>query len=290
MNPKNDANKEKNMNDNNQPTHEQTNELSIPEILTYSTSAQYIVSKVTDNAQTADHNNTTPIMNDNNPTTEAQTTDNITEVQSCTTDLIVSLACGRGSRIVSTLEKINDYIETGLTNKALHARYNLARNIAKRLFENPTDRAVEAVCNTLYESAYIIDAVNEIKQTTAPKTRGVVSDSCVKYAVSLVSGEVLRSNRVANALEGCALRLCASRDMTAGTIVMSDALDKALSKVYASIRSQAKTNGVDIGDKSNTATKTATKNAILSELLRLKTEDAYQFDVIIGEVRPLSGQ
>ena len=240
-----------------------------------------------DFAQTEEHPKTTPIIM---TTTEATTEAQITE-QPTINDLIVSLACGRGSRIVSALVKINDYIETGLTNKALHARYNLARNISKRLFENPTDRAVEAVCNTLYESAYIIDAVNEIKQTTTPKSRGgVVYDKCVEYAVSTVRGDILRSNRVANALEGCALRLCASNDRVNGTIVMSEALDKALSKVYASIRSQAKTNSVDIGGKSNTATKTAAKHAILEELLRLKTEDSYQFDVIIGEVRPLSGQ
>ena len=236
-----------------------------------------------DSEQTTDHNNTTPIMTTENNTTEAQTTE-----QPTITDLIVSLACGRGSRIVSTLEKINDYIETGLTNKALHARYNLARSISKRLFETVTDKGIEAVCNTLYESAYIIDAVNEIKQTSAPKSRGgVVSDACVRYAVSTVRGDILRSNRVANALEGCALRLCASRDN--GTVIMSEALDKALNKVYASVRSQATKNGEQFA-KSNTATKTAAKTAILEELLRLKTEDSYQFDVIIGEVKPLSGQ
>jgi len=240
------------------------------------------------NEQTADRPKTTPIMNDNNNKNDSvQTTDNITDELK---NLIVSLACGRGSRIVSTLEKINDYIETGLNRKADHAYYNLARNISKRLFENPTDTVVERVCNTLeLSSSVIIDAVNNIKQTAKPRTRGgVVSDACVQYAVSTVRGDILRSNRVANALEGCALRLCASRDN--GTVVMSEALDKALNKVYASVRSQAKTNGVDIGDKSNTATKTATKNAILSELLRLKVEDSYQFDVIIGEVKPLSGQ
>ena len=208
-------------------------------------------------------------------------------------DLIVSLACGRGSRIVSTLVKIEVRISLGLVYKANHAMYNLARNISMRIFETPTDRDVEEVCNILSEFAQsIIDTVNEIKQkTTASKSRGgVVYDSCVQYAVSTVRGDILRSNRVANALEGCALRLCAPRDMTAGTIVMSEALDKALNKVYAAVRSQAKTNGVDIGGKSNTATKTAAKTAILAELLRIKEEDSYQFDVIIGEVKPLSGQ
>jgi len=222
-----------------------------------------------------------------------ETTNNTNTVQTTEqptiTDLIVTLACGRGSRITSTLEKINDYIVIGLAHKADHARYNLARNISKRIFENPTDRAIEEVYNILVESASIVDAVNNFKQATTPKKSGVVYDACVQYAVSTVSGDILRSNRVANALEGCALRLCASRD-TAGTIIMSEALDKALNKVYAAVRSQAKTNGVDIGGKSNTATKTTTKAAILNELLRIKTEDSYQFDVIIGEVRPLSGQ
>ncbi|MDD4429720.1 MAG: hypothetical protein PHG64_15205, partial [Paludibacter sp.] len=140
-------------------------------------------------------------------------------------------------------------------------------------------------------ASVIIDAVNNLKQTVKPRTAGgIVYDACVQYAVSTVRGDILRSNRVASSLEGCALRLCASRDSVNGTIVMSEALDKALNKVYASIRSQAKTNGVEIGGKSNTATKTAAKSAILAELLRLKTEDSYQFDVIIGEVRPLSGQ
>ena len=243
-----------------------------------------------DFTQTADRPKTTPIMNDiNNKNDSVPTTDNITEELK---NLIVTLACGRGSRIVSALIKINDYVEIGLIRKADHARYNLSRNIAKRLFETVTDSLIERVCNTLYELAsVIIDAVNNIKQTAKPRTAGgIVSDSCVQYAVSTVRGDILRSNRVANALEGCALRLCASRDLTAGTVIMSEALDKALNKVYAAIRSQAKTNGVDIGDKSNTATKTAAKTAILEELLRLKTEDSYQFDVIIGEVKPLSGQ
>ena len=241
-----------------------------------------------DTVQTTEHPIITPIMNDNNHPTHEQTAE-----QPTITDLIVSLACGKGSRIVSTHETIEDMrISLGLVHKANHGMYNLARNISKRLFENPTDRAVEEVYNTLSECAQsIINAVNNLKQTNKPRTRGgVVYDSCVKYAVSLVSGEVLRYNRVASSLEGCDLRLCASRDMTDGTVIMSEALDKALNKVYAAVRSQAKTNGVDIGDKSNTATKTATKNAILSELLRLKTEDSYQFDVIIGEVKPLSGQ
>jgi len=239
------------------------------------------------NEQTTDRPKTTPIMNDNNnPTNNEQTaTEKIT-------NLIIELACSRGSRIVSTLEKIEDMrISLGLVHKANHAMYNLARNISKRLFETATDRATEEVYNTLSECTQsIIDAVNNIKQTTAPKSRGgIVSDACVQYGVSLVRGDILRSNRVASSLEGCALRMCASRGID-GTIVMSEALDKALNKVYASIRSQAKTNGVEIGGKSNTATKNATKAAILAELLRLKVEDSYQFDVIIGEVRPLSGQ
>jgi len=242
-----------------------------------------------DSVQTADRPKTTPIiMNDIN-----NKNDSVQTAEPTINDLIVSLACGRGSRIVSTLEKIEDMrISLGLVHKSNHAMYNLARNTAKRLFENPTDRAVEAVYNTLTECAQsIINAVNEIKQTSAPKSRGgVVSDSCVQYAVSTVRGDILRSNRVASSLEGCALRLCASRDSVNGTVIMSEALDKALNKVYASVRSQAKTNGVEIGGKSNTATKTAVKAAILAELLRLKTEDSYQFDVIIGEVRPLSGQ
>lgn len=234
---------------------------------------------------------TTPIMNDiNNKNDSVPTTEQPPATEKLT-NLIIELACGRGSRIVSTLVKINDYVEIGLNRKADHAYYNLARNISKRLFENPTDRAVESVCNTLeLSSSVIIDAVNNIKQTAKPRTRGIVSDLCVQYAVSLVRGDVLRSNRVASSLEGCALRLCVSRDMTAGIVIMSEALDKALNKVYASVRSQAKTNGVDIGGKSNTATKNAAKTAILEELLRLKTEDSYQFDIIIGEVRPLSGQ
>ncbi|MFA5744333.1 MAG: hypothetical protein WC936_05985 [Candidatus Nanoarchaeia archaeon] len=235
--------------------------------------------------QTAEQPKTTPIMNNNNqPTHEQTATEKLT-------NLIIELACSRGSRIVSTLEKINDYVETGLNRKADHAYYNLARNISKRLCENPTDTVVERVCNTLeLSSSVIIDAVNNLKQSAKPRTAGgIVYDACVQYAVSTVRGDILRSNRVASSLEGCALRLCASRGID-GTIVMSEALDKALSKVYASIRSQAKTNGVEIGGKSNTATKNAAKTAILTELLRLKVEDSYQFDVIIGEVRPLSGQ
>lgn len=237
---------------------------------------------------TPEHPKTTPIiMNDNNNKNDSVQT----AEQPTITDLIVTLACGRGSRIVSTLEKINDYIVIGLNHKADHAMYNLARNISKRIFENPTDRAIEEVYDVLVESASIIDAVTNIKQTNKPTNRGgVVYDACVQYAVSTVRGDILRSNRVVSALEGCALRLCVSRDLTTGTVIMSEALDKALNKVYAAVRSQAKTNGVDIGGKSNTATKTATKNAILNELLRIKTEDSYQFDVIIGEVRPLSGQ
>ena len=245
-----------------------------------------------DFAQTAEHPIIkTPIMNDiNNKNDSVPTTDNITDELK---NLIVTLALGRGSRIVSTLEKIEDMrISLGLVHKSNHALYNLSRNTAKRIFETATDKAIEAVYNTFSECAQsIIDAVSNIKQTAKPRTRGgVVSDACVQYAVSTVRGDILRSNRVANALEGCALRLCASRDMTSGNIVMSEALDKALSKVYASIRSQAKKNDVEIGGKSNTATKTAAKTAILEELLRLKTEDSYQFDIIIGEVRPLSGQ
>lgn len=241
--------------------------------------------------QTADRPKTTPIImndinnkNDSVPTTEQTATEKLT-------NLIIELACGRGSRIVSTLEKINDYVEIGLNRKADHAYYNLARNISKRLCENPTDTVIERVCNTIeLSSSVIIDAVNNFKQTNKPKTaRGVVSDACVQYAVSTVRGDILRSNRVASSLEGCALRLCASRDSVNGTVIMSEALDKALNKVYASVRSQATKNGEQFA-KSNTATKTATKNAILSELLRIKTEDSYQFDVIIGEVRPLSGQ
>ena len=134
------------------------------------------------NEQTADRPKTTPIMNDNNNKNDSvQTTEQPTATEKLT-NLIIELACGRGSRIVSTLEKINDYIETGLSNKASHARYNLARNIAKRLFETVTDSLIERVCNTLCDSAsVIIDAVNEIKQTTTPKARGgVVYDICVE--------------------------------------------------------------------------------------------------------------
>lgn len=238
--------------------------------------------------QTEEHPIITPIMNDNtNNSNSAQTAEKPT-----LNDLIVTLACGRGSRIVSTLEKIEDMrISLGLVHKANHALYNLSRNIAKRLFENPTDRAIEEAYNTLTESAQsIINAVNNLKQTNTPKKSGVVYDSCIQYAVSTVRGDILRSNRVANALEGCALRMCVSRDMTDGTVIMSDALDKALNKVYAAVRSQAKTNSVDIGGKSNTSTKTATKTAILNELVRIKTEDSYQFDILIGEVKPLTGQ
>ena len=231
------------------------------------------------NEQTTEHPKTTPIMNDNNQPTHEQTSEQRISI-------IVGMATSRGSRIASTIEAIRDIKGT---YQAYAKIYTLAKNICKRL-NTPSD--VESFALTIDACASdIIDAVNNLKQSAKPRTAGgIVYDACVQYAVSTVRGDILRSNRVASSLEGCALRLCASRDMTSGNIVMSEALDKALSKVYASIRSQAKTNGVEIGGKSNTATKTAVKAAILAELLRLKSEDSYQFDVIIGEVRPLSGQ
>ena len=229
-------------------------------------------------AQTTEHPIITPIMNDNNQPTNEQTSEQRISI-------IVGMATSRGSRIASSIEAIRDIKGT---YQAYAKIYTLAKNICKRL---NTPSEVESFALTIDACASdIIDAVNEIKQTAKPRTAGgIVYDACVQYGVSLVRGDILRSNRVASSLEGCALRLCASRGID-GTIVMSEALDKALNKVYAAVRSQAKTNGVEIGGKSNTATKSATKAVILAELLRLKSEDSYQFDVIIGEVRPLSGQ
>ena len=72
-----------------------------------------------DTVQTADRPKTTPIMNDiNNKNDSVPTTETATEKL---TNLIIELACGRGSRIVSTLGKINDYVEIGLNRKADHA-------------------------------------------------------------------------------------------------------------------------------------------------------------------------
>ena len=219
--------------------------------------------------QTAEQPTTTPIMNDNNQPTNEQTSEQRISI-------IVGMATSRGSRIASTIEAIRD--TTGMYQRCSKI-YTLAKNICKRL---NTPSEVESFALTIDACASdIIDAIYEAKLTTR-KATGIVSESCVSYATELVRGSRLRSNRVASTLESAALRYAVSG--------ASEAFDKDLNKVYAAIRAQAKKNAVEIGGKSNASTKQATKTAILAALVDLRENNHYQYEIIIGEVKPLEGQ
>ena len=235
-----------------------------------------------DFVQTADRPKTTPIMNDiNNKNDSVPTTEQPTATEKLT-NLIIELACGRGSRIVSSLTKINDYVEIGLNRKADHAYYNLARNISKRLFENPTDRAIESVCNTLELSAsVIINAVNEIKQTAKPRTRGIIDMACMNYSVGVIRGDVLKNARVAKNCKDLALKLLVNPNFDVNDLLLS--IDTLANKVYASVRSQATKNGESFS-KSNTATKNAVKTALIETIEALRLEHGTEYEILIDNM------
>ena len=230
--------------------------------------------------QTTEHIKTTPIMNDNtNNTNTVQTTELINTTEAVRT-AVRALALTKGSRILGTLETIKSMV-SDRPFEAHSKTFNLSKTTCKRLNIDVSDN-VEFIASVIWESIEeLIISIIEAKPTKTTRAGGVLHSETVTYAVRLINGGLLRSNRVASALERVALRMCAGDfDITD----MPVSLDKELNKAYAAIRSQATKNGEELGGKSNTVTKEATKQAIVKAIRIMKETDSYEYDILIGNL------
>lgn len=231
--------------------------------------------------QTADNNNTnTPIiMNDNTNNTNTVSTPEHIETGK---NAVKALAVTKGSRILGTLETIKS-LTINRPFEAHSKTFNLSKNICKRLNIDVADN-VEFIASVIWESIdELIISITEAKPTkTTSRAGGVLHSETVTYAVRLINGGLLRSNRVANAFERVALRMNAIGDFDITDMPVS--LDTELNKAYSAIRSQATKNGEELGGKSNTVTKTATKEAIVKAIRIMKETDSYEYDILIGNL------
>lgn len=230
--------------------------------------------------QTPEHiEETTPIiMNDNTNNTNTVQTIEHTETGK---NAVKALAVTKGSRVLGTLETIKSLI----ISRPFEARsktYNLSKNICKRLNIDVADN-VEFIALVIWENIEeLIMSITEAKPTKTTRTGGVLHSETVTYAVRVLNGGLLRSNRVASALERVALRMVAIGEFDITDMPVS--LDSELNKAYAAIRSQATKNGEELGGKSNAVTKTATKEAIVKAIQIMKETDSYEYDILIGNL------
>ena len=263
------------MENNNQPT-----DMTIPDILSYASSHEYRLSQlhaIADEAQTNEHiTETTPIMNDNNPTTEAQTNEQII------LNGLVTIGTSKGARTLSTLEKIHALKEAGMQYTASHAVYNFSKSTGKRLgFILESD--VELIANLVMSNLDIL--INRISDEKPSKTTtrkgGIIDTACMDYAVGIIRGDILKNARVAKNCKDLALKMLVNPGFDVNDLPLS--IDTLANKVYASIRSQAAKNGESF-NKSNTATKTATKKAIIEAVEALRLEHGTEYEILIDNM------
>jgi hypothetical protein len=230
-----------------------------------------------DFAQNTEHIiETTPIMNDNNPTTEALTNEQII------LNGLVTIGTAKGARTLSTLERIHALNESGMIYTASHAVFNFAKNAGKRLgFTLESD--VEFIANLVMSNLdMLIDRISEEKPTKTTRKGGIIDMACMDYAVGVIRGTVLKNARTAKNCKDLALKMLVNPGFDINDLPMS--IDSLANKVYASIRSQAKKNGVEIGGKSNTATKNAVKTALIETIEALRLEHGTEYEILIDNM------
>ena len=229
-----------------------------------------------DFAQTADRPKTTPIMNDNNNKNDSvQTTEQII------INGIVTIGTAKGSRTLSTLERIHALNESGMVYTASHAVFNFAKNAGKR-FGFTLESDVELIANLVMSNLdMLIDRISEEKPTKTTRKGGVIDEACLTYAVGVIRGTVLKNARTAKNCKDLALKMLVNPGFDINDLPMS--IDSLANKVYASIRSQAKKNGIEL-NKSNTATKNAVKTALIETIEALRLEHGTEYEILIDNM------
>jgi len=229
-----------------------------------------------DFAQNTEHIiETTPIMNDNNQPTEALTNEQII------LNGLVTIGTAKGARTLSTLERIHALNESGMIYTASHAVFNFAKNAGKRLgFTLESD--VEFIANLVMSNLDIlINRISEGKPSKTTRKGGIIDTACLNYATGIIRGDILKNARVAKNCKDLALKLLVNPGFDINDLPMS--IDTLANKVYASIRSQAAKNGESF-NKSNTATKTATKKAIIEAVEALRLEHGTEYEILIDNM------
>ena len=231
-----------------------------------------------DFAQTTEHPKTTPIiMNDNNNKNDSvQTTEQII------LNGLVTIGTSKGSRTLSTLERIHALNESGMVYTASHAVFNFAKNAGKRLgFTLESD--VELIANLVMSNLdMLIDRITEEKPSkTTTRKGGIIDTACLNYATGIIRGDILKNARVAKNCKDLALKMLVNPGFDINDLPVS--IDTLANKVYASVRSQATKNGEQFA-KSNTATKTATKKAIIEAVEALRLEHGTEYEILIDNM------
>ena len=234
--------------------------------------------------QTEEQPKTTPIMNDTTTTTtHEQTAEQTTPSnEEIIFNGLVAIGTAKGARTLSTLEKIHALKESGMQYTASHAVFNFAKNAGKRLgFILGSD--VELIADFVMSHLdIIIRAIESGKpaKTTSRKS-GVVDEACLKYATGVIQGSILKNSRVAKNCKDLALKMLVNPGFDVNDLPMS--IDTLANKVYASIRSQAKKNGIEFA-KSNTATKTAVKKAVIIAIELLHQAHGTEYEILIDNM------
>ena len=229
-----------------------------------------------DSVQTTEHpEHISTIMNDNNNNHEALTNEQII------LNGLVTIGTAKGARTLSTLEKIHALNESGMVFTASHAVFNFAKNAGKRLgFTLESD--VEFIANLVMSNLDIlIDRITEEKPSKTTRKSGIIDMACINYAVGVIRGDVLKNARVAKNCKDLALKLLVNPGFDINDLPLS--IDSLANKVYASIRSQATKNGEQFA-KSNTATKTATKKALIETIEALRLEHGTEYEILIDNM------
>ncbi len=227
-------------------------------------------------ALTAEQPKTTPIMTTNNNPTEAQTNEQII------LSGLVTIGTAKGSRTLSTLERIHALNESGMVYTASHAVYNFAKSAGKR-FGFVLESDIELIANLVMSNLdMLIDRISEEKPAkTTTRKGGIVDTACLTYAVGVIRGDVLKNARVAKNCKDLALKMLVNPGFDINDLPMS--IDSLANKVYASIRSQAKKNGEQFA-KSNTATKNAVKTTLIETIEALRLEHGTEYEILIDNM------
>lgn len=196
---------------------------------------------------------------------------------------IVSAICKPRSKAVS---KLSDYV-LNESNDDIEEEWkaDIRLSVAKSLWKNADvfeafgSLYAVSVCIKKYALEIVAIAL-KVKEVRKPTSKAITHTEAVEYCRALTEGFKRRSAGVERDLK--ALALLTAYHNSIGT-VECEAVSKALDKVYASMRRQAKKNDEDIGGKSNKPTKEAAKEAILNTLLRMIREHEYELQIIIGE-------
>lgn len=221
--------------------------------------------------------------------TEHINTEILTEREFAQLDMIVSAILKPRS---SGIRKLSDYvsIETKTGGESLNGEVlaDIRLALAKSLWKSAD---VREYFSCMHEVSFVIKnhasrilkVALSIREATGkkPASRAAIHSEMIDYINGLVEGTIPRADGLARDLKALALEVAYRR----GNENLTDSLsvDKALDKVYASARRQAKKNAVEIGGKSNKPTKDECKRVVLEILLRMVTEHEHEFEVIIEE-------